>query len=374
MKNKINFSLIFLSILLFSKVGKSQISIINIPLQAYNISPESMIAATIMNNSNAQPVQLISRLYNFNNELLLTVQSSSINLKSGLNSPFDGNRKVSSSEYTTGNQSQYIKTTHGLPSGTFKICIDIIQAKTLEPIDQYCDEIESDFNQYLYLVYPSDKDTIETTTPLLVWSHSEPFSILTQGEYYRMIVSEVKKSQGPDEAVTINSPLMANSYLTSHDLQYPYDAKELKEGGDYAWQVQKISNGVIINQTEAWEFFIAKKTSLKDIKYVALKQKVDANFYTAVNGKIYFKFVEQYNSNGNILAILRADSGKEIPVSIVKDDINSNVGNSAKLKIMGDNRFILDLEKKSVKKGFYTIRRNRNYNFITGTIKFSNFR
>ena len=314
-----------------------------------------MLSATIMNNGGVQSVQLISKLYNFNNELLVTVQSSVFNLKSGINSPFDGNRKVASKEYTSGNQSEYIKTTHGLPSGTFKICIDIIQTKSNETVDQFCDELESDLNQYLYLVYPSDKDTIETTTPLLVWSHSEPFSVLTQGEYYRMIVSEVKEKEGPEEAITINSPLMVMNYLTTHDVQYPYDAKELKEGGDYAWQVQKISNGTITNQTEAWEFFIDKKSPVKDIKYVALRQKVDANFYTAVNGKIYFKFLEQYNSQGNILATIRSDKGKEIPVIIAKDDPNSKTGSISKIKGIGDNRFILDLDKGSFKKGFYTL-------------------
>jgi len=148
---------------------------------------------------------------------------------------------------------------------------------------------------------------------------------------------------------------MSKNYLTSHNLQYPYDAKELIAGKRYGWQIQKMANGVIINKTEAWEFIIRKKPEERELKYVALKQTVDANFYTAYNGKIYFKFNEVYNSSGNIDVLITADDGKQFPVTIAKDGKNTKTSSNSKVKVMGDNRFILDLNSESLKPGFYTM-------------------
>lgn len=348
--------LLSMFLVIFTIVVKAQISVINLQLMPYNVTPDGMLAASIMNNGSPQQVQLISKLYNFNNELLITVKSNSFNLKQGLNSPFDGSRKVNSSEFSKSQQAEHVKTTHGLPSGTFKVCINIIQSSTSEIVDEFCDEIESNFNQYLYLVSPADKDTVETSTPMLIWAHSEPFTILSQGEYYRMVVSEIKNKQGAEEAVTINTPLMTKNYLTTHNLQYPYDAKELKAGNHYAWQVQKLANGVITNKTEAWEFVMKKKPEDKEIKYVAMKQAIDASFYTAYNAKVYFKYVEEYGSQGNILAILKNEAGKEFPITINKDENNKTP--NANLKSVGDNRFILDLNGEHLKSGYYVLQIN----------------
>ncbi len=331
----------------------SQVSVVNIQLMPYNITPDGMLAATLMNNGSNQQVQLVSKLYSFNNELLLSVTSSSFEVKQGINSPFDGARKVSAVEYTGGSQASYIKSTHGLPSGVFKICVTVLQLKTNEIADEFCDEIESNYNQYLYLVYPADKDTIDSKTPLLTWAHSEPFNILAQGEYYRMIVTELKPKQSAEEAVTINTPLMLKNYLTTHSLQYPYDAKELVEGKKYAWQVQKMSNGIVTNKTEAWEFVMRIKPEEKEIKYVALKQTVDAAYYTAFNGRIYFKFLEEYNSKGSIIAYIKDDKGKEIKIKISKDEETTTANDETKIKVIGDNRFVLDLNKSDLKPGNY---------------------
>ncbi|HEY0029122.1 MAG TPA: hypothetical protein VGC65_00075 [Bacteroidia bacterium] len=348
-------SFLLLFLILFAFHGKSQVSVVSIQLQPYNITPDALLSAAIMNGGIEHNVSMVSKLYNFNGELLLSVKSSEFLLKTGLNPSVDLNRKIAAAEYGSDNQSSYIRTTHGLPSGAFRVCIDIIDAQTGEPQDQFCDELESEFNQFLYLVFPADKDTIDSKTPLLLWSHSEPFSVLTQGEYYRMVVSEIKERQGAEEAVGINSPSMQKNYLTVHSLQYPFDAKELEEGKHYAWQVQKLANGVITNKTEAWEFIVRKKPEEVELKYVALKQTIDANFYTAYNGKIYFKFSEEYNSQGGVAAIITADDGKQFQVAISKDEKKPAGENTLNAKVMGDNRFILDLDKEKIKPGFYTM-------------------
>ncbi|MFL5763542.1 MAG: hypothetical protein ACJ77K_06325 [Bacteroidia bacterium] len=346
-------SILVTALLLYLITVRAQVNVVSIQLMPYNVTPEAMLSASVMNNGDAQQAEIVSRLYNFNNEILLTVQSAPFVLNKGLNSSQDGSRKVSAFSYGSGNQVEYLRTSKGLPTGTFRICVTVITSKAQEPQDEFCDEIESDFNQFLYLVYPADKDTIDSKSPLLNWTHSEPFSVLAQGESYRMIVTAVKEKQSAEEAIAVNEPLMMKNYLTTHNLQYPYDAKELVEGGHYAWQVQKTANGVVTNKTEAWEFYERKKPEEIELKYVALKSTVDANFYITT-GKIYFKFSEEYNSKGEVLALITSDDGKKLPVTIQKDQKEST-STGSNIKKTGDNRFILDLDKDKIKPGFYTM-------------------
>lgn len=347
--NKKRYIFILVAFLSLFRV-EAQVSIVNIQLAPYNITPEAMLAASISNSGDQQAVQMVSKLYNYNGELMLTVNSSVFQLKKGLNMPFDGNRKIGSIQYSEGSQANYIKTTHGLPSGTFKICIDLVQSATMEVADHYCDDIESDFNQFLYLVYPADKDSVESCTPLLLWTHSEPFSLLTQGEYYRMVVTEIKDHQGPDEAITINAPVMGKNYLTTHNFQYPYDAKELKAGKHYAWQVQKISNGVVTNKTEAWEFTITGKKASHENKYAALKKTLDAGYYLAENNKVFFKFEEDYSSN--VISCKIYDEKRNM---IEPKALNEKKNATPNFKQVGDNRYEIDLDRLNVKEGFHTL-------------------
>jgi hypothetical protein len=342
---------ILLMIVLASFIAKAQVSVVNIQLMPYNVTPEAMVSASIMNSGAEQQVEIVSTLYNSNNELLFTVRSSTFTLKAGLNGSFDGSRKIIGADYTSNNQSIYIRTTHGLSSGTFKICVEIILTKTSEPMDQFCEEIESDFNQYLYLVYPPDNDSIETLTPILVWSHSEPFNVLSQTEYFRVVVSEVNVNQSAEEAVITNTPLMAKNYLGTHTLQYPYDAKQLQKGKQYAWQVQKLSNGVIINKTEAWKFSIIPDRVVADNKYASLKKTLDAAYYTAENNKVFFKFEEEYVS-GNISCIIYDSKRTAIQPTAKNEGVKTSGLN---FKQNGYNRYEINLNELDIKKGFYTL-------------------
>lgn len=342
-----------LLLLLPTGMRAQQISVTGVQLAPYNVTPEAMLSATIVNNGGETQVMLAAQLFNLNNDLLLTVKSAAFSLRQGLNPPYS--RSITTTEYGNTSQADYIRTTHSLPGGTFRICVSVISMQTGEPSDEFCDEIDSDYNQYLYLVNPLDRDTVETTTPLLLWNHSEPFSALAPGEYYRMVVSEIRDQQSAEEAITVNSPLMVKNYLTTHTLQYPYDAQELKEGMRCAWVVQKISNGIVTGTTETWEFVIRKKPDEKNIKYVALMQTLNANFYTAVNGRIYFKFVEEYSSRSGLSAVIVSEKGKLLPVAVSRDDNNTAATAATAIRTTGDNRFVLDLDQQSISPGFYRL-------------------
>jgi len=346
---RLSFILFFLLARLI--VNSQEVSVVNIQLMPYNVTPDAMLSASIMNSGSEQQVQIVSILYNSNNELLFTVKSAPFVLKSGLNAPLGGSRSIASADYSSNNQANYLQTTHGLSSGTFKVCVDVISTKTGGSVDQFCDEIESDFNQYIYLLYPSDNDSIETTTPILLWNHSEPFSALASNEYFRMIVSDIKGDQTADEAVIINTPLMLRNNLTTHTLQYPYDAPQLKKGKQYAWQVQKISNGIVINKTEAWKFSIVIENPVADVKYVALKKVLDAGYHKVENNKLFFKFEEEYVSGKISCIIYNSKRGTIVP-RVKSEGVTTNDLN---FKQNGYNRYEINLNELEIKKGYYTL-------------------
>ena len=349
------FKLLLMCVLLHTGLY-SQVSVVSINVQPFNIVPEALLNVGIMNNGDNQQVRLITQLSNSSGAVLLSVKSEPFQLTKGLNSGLSGDRKTTSVEYASGQQSAYLKTTHNLPSGRYKLCSSVISLQLSEQLDDFCDELEADFNQYLYLVNPLDNDTVESKNPLLSWTHSEPFTILNQGEFYRMIVSEIKKGQSPEEALSVNSPVMIKNYLKEHQVQYPYDAKELKDGMSYAWQVQKMGDGVVINKTETWKFNIRPVPEIVTLKYVALKKQLDGAFYQANDGKVYFKFSEDYNGSGTLKFTLTNSKLKQMEVSIVKDaatDEKEPGIPGVKLKKLGDNRFDLDLN--SLRSDFYTL-------------------
>lgn len=337
---------------------RGQLNIIGISVQPFNITPEALLNINVMNGGNETQVQTTTEVLNSQGAVLMRVKSQVFMVKNGLNSGLSGERKVASTAYMSSRQADYLKTTHNLPSGRYKFCCVIKVLNGSNETDAFCDELEADFNQYLYLVSPFDGDTIETKNPILSWAHSEPFSILNQGEFYRMVVTEQSIGQSPEEATTVNTPVMVKNYLQEHQLQYPVDARELKEGKRYAWQVQKMGDGVVINKTEAWTFNLRKENELKSTKYVVPKRKPDGSFYNAHDGMVYFMFSEEYKTSGHLKFTLKNSRLKPIEVTVRQDDKNGAGGVndvSLVLKVTGTNLYELDMNSRKLESGFYTL-------------------
>jgi hypothetical protein len=343
-------SIVVLLMILASTFAKAQVSVANISLMPYNITPESLLSATILNQGTEQQVYLVSKLYNLNNDLLIVVRSSPFIAKQGLTSGFGGNRKAAAIEYTAGNLVNYIKTSHALPSGAFKICVQVITISGGEP-SEFCDDIQSDLNQYLYLVSPGDKEVIPTTSPVLSWWHSEPFNVLSTGEFFRMIVAEIKDNQSPQEAISMNSPVMMKDYVNVHNLQYPYEAKPLEKGKRYAWQVAKLGNGTVLNITETWEFKIEGVDPKTNASYTSLRKELDGGFYTPQNNKLFFKFEEEY-TGGIVSCIIFNEQRQSLHAKAINQGEKKDQPN---YKSRGVNEYEIDLDDYAIPKGFYTL-------------------
>lgn len=336
------------AILLLPKLLLAQVSIGSAILNEFNIRPAQLFNVTIVSANISGTAYLRAKVINSSGTPILTAESQIVSINSGVNI-FNGNSiQIKNFNYSSNSQAQYLKTNGRLSSGLYNVCIDLIPVSGIEDGDEYCQEINSSENEFLDLVFPANFDTIETKTPVLTWTHSEAFNLLAEGEFYKLTLVEKKKEQSAEAAVQSNIPLFVKSYLTSHQIPYAFDAKELEEGKTYAWYVQKMSNGIVINRTESWEFTLKNNITPKPHKYVELKSKLDGSFYSVVDDYIYFKLNENYK-NADVKVKIKSDKGEYIQPDLKNEQKGEQV------LCRGYNTFELDLSPYRLKKGYYTL-------------------
>jgi hypothetical protein len=331
---------------------KAQVSIVSAGVNSYNITPRSLCDVSIMNPQQDVQVVLEARLLNSANEVLLKINSAPFFLHNGLNSTATMNISLNLTEYGGTNQANYVKTSHTLPSGKFNYCCTV-QVVGLEDGDDYCQELESDMSSFLLLVNPSDKDTVDTPYPNLVWNHSEPFNILASGEYYKIVVVELTPDQTPEVGLSVNVPVFSKNFLKDHTVPYPFDAKSLVQNKRYGWQIQLVSNGIITNKSESWEFYLRPPREKKENKYATLKKTLDGGFYTAESNMLFFKFEEAYSSFDPVACYIMDSKRQLVKAKVATDGATNNA--PINLKSTGYNRFEINLNDLDVSTGYYTL-------------------
>jgi len=331
----------------------AQVTVSSANLQPFNVTPATICQAVLLNGPGETNVSLDAKIFNSAGEVLLAVRTQPIHLHAGVNALQLSQIVAASVVYGTSQQSVYVQAQKQLPSGMFRHCITVI-ANTGEPDDEFCQEIESSVNTFLNLVSPFDKDTIDSPTPILTWTHSEPFNLLTPGETFRIVLVVKNKDQDAEAAVTANIPLYTLSNVMRHDMQYPFDAPALKEGETYAWQVQKMAAGGqgVIAKSEAWAFTLRTEKIVPDQKYVVLKKKPDAGYYLAANGKIFFRFDETY-AGTNLRCRILNEQQQEIKPEPENEQKKEEGADAMNIKSNGYNRYEIDLAPLKLKSGYY---------------------
>ena len=331
-----------------SLIANAQVTILSAAVSVYNITPRGLLDISVMNSKMDIQVVMEAKLLGAQNEILMDVVSDPFYLRAGLNNTVQMPLSVASVVYGVGERVNHLKTSHSLPSGKYAYCASI---KAVDIADEYCQDLESDNSSFLYLVFPPDKEFLETRYPVLTWTHSDAFSAGTQKDYYRMIVVDLNKEQSEEAAINTNVPVYMKNYLTTHQVQYPIDAKELISGKSYAWQVQKISNGVIVNKTEAWEFKIKAPDPVKENKYATVKKVLDGTVYKAEGQKIFFRFDEGYTGKKLNYRILNE---KQEAVSAQQSESETGEIKMDAAK-SGYNTFSIDLNEYKIPAGVYTL-------------------
>lgn len=338
----------------------AQLSVLNVNFNEYNISPSSLSQITLSNNSTSGQIRIEGKLTNSANEVLLSTVSEPVMLSEGVVVFGPHNLKFSQFSFSNVPQGEYLKNLHRLPSGAFNYCVQVIPLSGIEESDEYCQTVDASMDEQMFLVNPYDEEVIQTSTPILIWSHTEPFNILAPGEFFRIKLVRVEDGQEAAEAIVTNTPIYLGNYIEKHQVQYPYDAKKLESSSKYAWQVEKVSNGNIIAATEVWEFSLEEKIEQTEMMYVELKKKLDGTIYVTQDDRIYFRYDERYQSN-SLKCKIYSDDRKEIIPEIENEQTESTNALST-----GFNSYALDLKPYKLKKGYYTleVRNEKNELFL----------
>jgi len=350
--------IILILICFFFIKSNSQTKIISSSFSSYNVSPESMCGINISNNSGDVSITVESKITNIQGAVLIKSSSNPLTIKNGVFNSLQLGLKIANTTYQSSSVSEFVRLYHQLPSGKYNYCVSIKLNDGSD--DELCEDIESENSSFLTLINPIDKDTIETPNPVLIWNHTESFNLLQQGEYYRLMLAEIKPEQNAESALNVNSPLLMQNFLNKHDVLYPFDAPKLNPGVRYAWQVQKVVNGVITNKTEAWEFVLKNKsTGVKLL--VEITPKLNISPYQVVDDKIYFLFKEEYVSTDQKLnSVIVNSKGEEVQV---KSDSKKS---SANIKQTSPNRYEVDLRGMGLKEGQYLLKifNQKNQEFL----------
>lgn len=126
------------------------------------------------------------------------------------------------------------------------------------------------------LSLPYDKDTIEEKEPTFMWQTNLTTIQNDVRISQALNVVEINANQTATEAIVENPSLLYREGILSTSFNYPSSNKELEEGHRYAWQIIYLFNGMVVQQSDVWEFILAKKTP-PTRNFVVVKSKNDGS-------------------------------------------------------------------------------------------------
>ena len=235
---------------------------------------------SILNNSSFS-IQCILQiqLNSKDKNQILEVKSKEILLSPGLTSDFNSNIFSSNYRYFGNSISRDFEQSDLLPPNEYKICVSIISKTEPYTLSLDCDFIEIKPHLPIELVYPENKDEIETLYPLLRWTPLIPQDGIT----YNLMLAPVFGKSSPAEALARNSRFLDITNLTTNFIPYPLDAPKLEYGKYYSWQVIAYKGNIVEGVTDVW-------------KFMPIKSKINLNTESDC-----YRIISKENNNGNYL-------------------------------------------------------------------------
>lgn len=278
----------------------------------------------------------------------LLLKSPLLNLKKGYNDigQFKAAFDIS---YSENSSARFIRTHNALPSGLFSLCYSIRSIGEGAVSLKECQEIKSERDMILDLVFPNNHDTIIVDRPILSWIHSSPFSDLINGQSFNLRLVEINSGQSSEQAIAENTPIIYLTNIRSHSVSFPVTVEPLKKGGHYSWNVDFVDQGTVKVRTETWDFYIETDLTEAPLKYVVLGRNVTPDIYRVVDKRVYFSLNESLIDASRLQVQIYDSKGK----SLVAEN-QSEVSNE--VISVGVNQFEFDTSPFKLKKGFYTMR------------------
>jgi hypothetical protein len=230
----------------------AQVAIVPQPHQeGYFTLDDIWRVAVISPGAQSRQVRLEATIEDAQHQAVVTAQSPLFLLRQGNNRP-NFSAASASMHYGALPAASILRSTGRLPYGNYILCYRVLDAAANALLGEFCQEEQVRPFSPPELVSPYDRESVQTTLPLLTWK--PPFPPGSAPIEYTMVLKEIRKDQTPLEAMEKNTPMVSRRGLFATVLPYPPDAPKLDVGKSYVWQVTARAGGVELGATEVWAF------------------------------------------------------------------------------------------------------------------------
>lgn len=328
---------------------KAQITIQWVRVNAEVVSPHTLFEAMVINQGGSSSAVIHGDLRSRSGEQVMSFSSLSFGLPSGSSTMTSGRPELVDVRYGNTPAGRMALAGQRLPEGTYEFCLSITASQG-EDADQWCESVDVERMLFLDLVHPWDRDTLDETRPALTWTLSgDPASV--QEAQVRLALAPMPKGINPAQAIAREVPVFVLPQVTDRTVPFPPGLAELVRGKCYAWQVERILEARVVDRSEPWGFCIRENKDPVPEKYILLDRLQPGAVYTAVDGRLYFRYDKPYPSEG-LKAIVRSGGLQGIPVPVERDAPKAE---GETVKSPGVGLYMLDLQRTDVRPGYHEL-------------------
>jgi len=354
------------SFFFYTAAVTGQINILSSTFNEMMASPETMNRIVVSVSGEVKTIVMEAELVDTDNgEIIISTKSNPVSVSTGVNQIIPNRLFFKSQSYGQNKISSYVRNQKRLPSGFFEYCLNIYSNDGEYFETSKCWSYSNVVNEYLRLTSPRNADTIDTKLPMLSWTTSEIAELSLGTKDYRILVSEKDSDEDAESALNTNPSIFLKDHLESLTVPYPQSAKELKPLKSYAWRVEVLVDGNVVDETETWYFTIAGEEEKESMKYATVRRNLGGTPYQVYDNKIFFAFEESYFGESAFPKCqIRADNGEVIenPIEHDTEFSNNQVGVDSELaeeevgeEVHGNNKYLLDVSRYNLSPGTYSL-------------------
>jgi hypothetical protein len=200
---------------------------------------------------------------------------------------------------------KYVTRASKFPPGSYRFCLQIVQAETEEVIAQDC--YEKTIENYLppSLISPARGSEVRQNQPIFTWSPVPGTN--ASNISYNLEIVEQQGNQSPIAAFASNPAWYQEEGLTSPLFHYPVAARGFIRNQQYAWKVTAYIEDSKISESEVWSFTYQQEAdttaqeeeqdttqTLLPEQYARLKTNVHSGYYLLDDFTLRFIYENSY--------------------------------------------------------------------------------
>lgn len=335
--------------------GNAQVSVQSVEMREAAIAPRTLFRLALMNAGAMVEVTLEGELVSAQGEQVVQLRTQRFKVSPGLQYVRSEDLAMERFTYGNGRVSSIVRAQKRLPDGRYRYCFRVSSTGGEEG-DEYCDVLEVEEFLLLDLVDPWDGDTIEDVRPALTWALSGTSAAVKDADV-RLTLVPCNGDRQAAAALASDRPLFMVPHVRQGMVGYPAGVSDLQRGKCYAWQVERMLDGRVVDRSEPWRFCVRDHTPGQPEKYVVLGKDDVREIHEASNGRIYFRYEEPYASSTVACTVFGAS--REPMRMDLKDDKELEADKGAvrtNLRSIGTNLYELDLTPYGLRPGYYQVR------------------